>query len=94
MRTKDGLPSSWALIAQREADKQNPTYLEDELEEVEAHTLVLVGREDPCCSVRAAERALVGIEGSKLIVLEDCGHFAWIGKREEFMDVVGRLLLE
>ena len=59
---------------------------------MEAQTLVLVGREDPFCSVRAAERALIDIVGSKLIDLEDCGHFAGIEKREDFMDVVGNFL--
>lgn len=94
LKTMEDSPSSWALNSQREADKQRPTYLEDGLDSVEAQTLIMVGREDPFCSVRAANRAHVGIRGSSLVVLEDCGHFPWIEKREEFGVIVGRYLME
>lgn len=93
LETMEGSLTSWALNAQREADRRNPTYLEDDLEMVEARTLIIVGRQDPFCSVRAAERAHVGIEASRLMIFEDCGHFPWIERREECVDVIGDFLL-
>ena len=40
------VPSSWALHHQRTADMERPTYLIDDLDKVEAQTLVVVGREE------------------------------------------------
>ncbi|KAK4695090.1 hypothetical protein P7C71_g2601, partial [Lecanoromycetidae sp. Uapishka_2] len=92
LTTMEDSPSSWALNHHREADKENPTYLEDDLESVEARTLIMVGREDPFCSVRAAERAHAGIQASRFVVLEDCGHFPWIERTDECLDVIRSFL--
>lgn len=92
METMKGPPSSWALNAQRAADRRAPTYLVDHLDSVTARTLILVGREDALCSVKAAERAHAGIKGSRLVIIEDCGNFAWIEKKEEVLDAVSRFL--
>ena len=92
--TMEDAPSSWALNAQKAADTQYPTYLEDNLEHVKAETLIVVGREDPFCSVRAAERAHISIEGSRLYILERCGHFAWIEQRERLSEIMCDFLLD
>lgn len=93
LETMQNMPSSWALNHQRAADRKRPTYLVDDLDNVTAKTLIVVGREDPFCSVKAAEKAHAGMATSKLVVLEDCGHFAWI-ENEECLDVVSRVLRE
>lgn len=82
VETMEGMPSSWALNSQRAADREMPTYLVDHLSKVEARTLIVVGREDPFCSARASEKAHLVIKGSELVILEGCGHFPWIEKRE------------
>lgn len=53
---------------------------------------MVVGREDPFCSARASEKAHLDIKGSELAILEGCGHFPWIEKRDELMDVVSRFV--
>lgn len=91
LETMQNKPSSWALNHQRAADNDNPTYLIDDLDKVEAKTLIVVGRQDPFCSVKAAEEAHAGIARSQLVIFEDCGHFAWIENRE-CLDIVGQFL--
>lgn len=93
LETMQNKPSSWALNHQRAADWEKPTYLVDDLDKVEAETLILVGREDPFCGVQAAEKAHAGIVRSRLIVFEDCGHFAWI-ENKECLDAVSQFLRE
>lgn len=93
LETMQNMPSSWALNHQRAADRERPTYLVDDLDKVEAKTLIVVGREDPFCSVKAAEKANVGIAGSELVIFEDCGHFAWI-ENTKCLDVVSQFLRE
>lgn len=51
----------------------------------------MVGREDPLCSVKAAETAHAGIARSELAIFEDCGQFAWI-ENNEYMEFVNRFL--
>ena len=41
------MPSSWGLSHQRTTDMERPTYPIDDLDKVEAQTLIVVGREDP-----------------------------------------------
>lgn len=54
----------------RAADRDMPTYLANK---VEAMALIVAGREDAFCSVKAAEKAHVR---SELVIFEDCGHFS------------------
>ena len=92
--TVDDLPFSWAFNAQGTADKKMPTSLIDDLDNVIAKTLILVGREDAFCSVRAADRTHAGIKNSKLFIFEECGHFAWIVKKDQLLDAVSGFLEE
>ncbi len=91
LETIQNKPSTWALNHQRAADRDRPTYLVDELDKVEATTLIMVGREDPFCSVEAAKKAHAGIARSELVIFEDCGHFAWI-ENEDCLDVMSQFL--
>lgn len=93
LEAMQNMPSSWALNHQRAADRERPTYLVDDLDKVEAKTLIVVGREDPFCSVKAAEKAHAGIVSSELVIFEACGHFPWI-ENSECLDVVSRFLRE
>lgn len=51
-------------------------------------TLVLVGKGDRCCAVEISEAAANGIRGSRLVVLDDCGHFPWAEAADEFWPVM------
>ncbi|KIW20132.1 hypothetical protein PV08_00707 [Exophiala spinifera] len=59
-----------------------------ELERVTAKTLVMVGRQDRTCGVEIAETVAKGVKGSKLVVLEGCGHFPWVEHEAEFWNIV------
>lgn len=59
-----------------------------ELGRVTAKTLVVVGRQDRTCGVEIAETVAEGVKGSKLMVLEDCGHFPWVEQEAKFWDLV------
>ena len=48
-------------------------------------TLVLWGRQDPIIPVSAGEAYRDAIKGSRLVVLEDCGHHPELEKTEEFL---------
>lgn len=91
IETMQNMPSSWALNHQRAADRERPTYLVDDLGKVEAKTLIVVGREDAFCSVKAAEEAHAGIAESELVIFEHCGHFAWI-ENPECLSIIGHFL--
>lgn len=91
LETMLNMPSSWALNHQRAADRKRPTYLVDDLDMVEAKTLVVVGGEGSFCSAKAAEKAHAGMVISELVNFEDCGHFAWI-ENVERLDVNSRFL--
>ena len=93
LETMQNKPSSWALNHQRAADRDRSTYLVDDLDKLIAKTLIMVGREDPFCSVEAAKKAHVGIARSELVILEDCGHFAWI-ENKDCLDIMSRFLKE
>lgn len=56
----------------------------DNLVEISVPTLVLVGKEDPACTVEAAEFIHNGIEGSKLVVIEESAHLPNIEQTDRF----------
>jgi proline iminopeptidase len=67
--------SVWAFASQSTADRAAPFPHVAELGNVKANTLILFGQEDAICSVAAGKRTREGVERSKFVVLEDCGHF-------------------
>jgi proline iminopeptidase len=80
--------SVWAFASQSTADRGTPFPHVAELGNVEADTLIVFGNEDAICSVAAGERTREGIKRSKLVILEDCGHFPWVEKPDEFFKEV------
>ncbi len=51
-------------------------------------TLIVWGRQDPIIPLSAGERYNQSIQGSRLVVLEDCGHQPEVEKPDEFVQVV------
>lgn len=58
------------------------------LERVKARTLMIFSREDPICTPTQGLATKGGIKGSKLVVLEKCGHFPWMEKKEQTLDEI------
>ena len=58
------------------------------LSEIRGPTLIIHGREDGRVPLERAEELHRGIPGSKLVVLEDCGHWPQVEKRTEFVAAV------
>jgi pimeloyl-ACP methyl ester carboxylesterase len=63
-----------------------------ELPGITAPTVVITGRHDFICGPVWAEMLHQGISGSRLVTLENSGHFGHIEEPEEFLDAVRRLL--
>ncbi len=81
----------WPFTAQRKADNSQQM---PELAKIQAKTLIVVGDQDALCPVRTSEQIHAGIPGSKLVVLNDCGHFPWNECKEEFFTEVLKFLEE
>ena len=62
--------------------------VEDRLASVTQAVLVLAGRKDRTCSVRAAERIAGGVTGAELVVFEHSGHMTFVEENERYLSVV------
>ncbi len=62
------------------------------LSEVHVPTLIVHGRQDQRVSLARAEELHRGIPGSRLAILEDCGHWPHVEKRSEFVEAVKAFL--
>ncbi len=62
------------------------------LERVTLPTLIVWGREDAIVPVSAGELYRGAIRGSRLVVLDDCGHHPEIEQAERFVRLVGEFL--
>jgi len=58
--------------------------LRGELASIEAPTLVITGEYDFICGPACAEDIASGVPRSEKVVLEDCGHFTFVEKPDEF----------
>jgi len=81
----------WPFKAQHNADSNQQSV--PELANIQAKTLIVVGDQDAFCTVRTSEQIHARIPGSKLVVLDDCGHFPW-SECNEFFDEVLKFLCE
>ena len=63
-----------------------------ELAAVEAPTLAITGEYDFICGPACAEDIASGVPHSEKVVLEDCGHFTFVEKPEEFCATIERFL--
>ncbi|HYM38769.1 MAG TPA: alpha/beta hydrolase [Thermoplasmata archaeon] len=62
------------------------------LEEIRVPTLIVHGRDDVRVPLERAEEVHRGIAGSRLVVLDDCGHWPHVEKRSEFVSAVKEFL--
>ena len=62
------------------------------LPEIKAKTLIIVGISDVVCSVAQSERIHREIDNSKLLVIEEAGHFPWLEAPEAFYSGVRAFL--
>ena len=68
--------------------------LRDRLAQVQAPTLLLWGRQDRLFPVAQAEEALRALPSARLHVFEECGHWPYMERRDEFNEVVRAFLAE
>lgn len=61
---------------------------DNRLKDVHTPTLIIWGREDELIGIELAEKFRAGIAGSKLVVLEHCGHVPELEKPAEFNGAV------
>ncbi len=64
----------------------------DRLGEVRIPTLIIHGREDTRIPPERAEELHHGIKGSRLVMLDDCGHWPHVEKRADFVAAVKEFL--
>jgi proline iminopeptidase len=65
-------------------EARSPFNLIDQLDRIKCPMLIVVGTNDFCCSPKEAQRLHLGLPNSKLVVIENAGHFPWIEQPEEF----------
>lgn len=63
-----------------------------QLARIDAPTLVMTGEYDFICGPACAEDIASGINGSKKILLEECGHFSFVEQPDEFRRAVESFL--
>jgi proline-specific peptidase len=66
--------------------------VEDQLGDVTHPVLVLAGRHDRACSVRAAEAIAAGVPDARLVVFEKSGHMTFLEENEAYMGAVREFL--
>lgn len=59
---------------------------------ITAATLIVEGRQDPACPLDESERIQAGIAGSKLLTIDQSGHFPWIEQPSTFFRAVVQFL--
>ena len=86
------IPSSWALNEHVKADSAHTWRQEEDLAEVRARTLVIVGKQDRICPSLIAEHVHQGIHNSQLVEIDGSGHFPWIEQPTQFFKAVNNFL--
>ncbi len=66
--------------------------LRGQMNEIRVPTLILHGRQDGRVPFSRAEELHRGIRGSRLVALDDCGHWPHVEKRSEFVAAVKEFL--
>ncbi|MFX1348952.1 MAG: alpha/beta fold hydrolase [Promethearchaeota archaeon] len=64
----------------------------DSLKVVSFPMLVMVGRHDRVCSVKAAEAIASGVQNAELAIFENCGHMTFVEENEKYITVVRNFL--
>jgi proline iminopeptidase len=68
--------------------------LSPQLHKIKAPVLIVVGSDDFVCSSVQAQRLHLGIPCSKLLLIEDAGHFIWVEQAETFFSGIRKFLPE
>jgi proline iminopeptidase len=76
----------------QDESRSGPFDLRAQLKKVTAPALIVVGTDDFICSPVAARDMHLGLQNSKLLVIERCGHFPWLEQADEFNGQVPRFL--
>jgi proline iminopeptidase len=76
--------TTYSLQAWHQSAQRSPFDLVGRLPEIKAPALIVVGAGDFICSPRQAQRLHFGIPNSKLLLIEDAGHFPWMEQPEAF----------
>jgi proline iminopeptidase len=66
--------------------------LSPQLHKIKAPVLIVVGSDDFTCSPVQAQRLHLGIPCSKLLLIEDAGHFVWFEQPEAFFSGIRKFL--
>lgn len=82
----------WTFANWTRDETLHPMKQSKELDKVQAKTLIIVGRHDFICPVSMSEQAAKGIAGSRLVIFEQSGHFAWIEEPGKFFPLVTQFL--
>ena len=92
----DAITVSDDAMAARDASHRFPFDLTDRLKTIKTPALVVAGDDDFICSIEAARRLHLAMPNSKLLVIENCGHFPWMEQPAvfdtqvtEFLKVLG-----
>jgi proline iminopeptidase len=85
---------TWSAAAARgsEASMRFPFDIRKELSAVNAPTLIVVGDDDFIAPPSLAREIHLALPRSKLLLIEQCGHFPWMEQRDEFFREAGRFL--
>ena len=87
-------PDQWAYEAYYGEGTGRTSWRQaSELKSVTAKTLIMVGKEEKVCPLEESQELARGIEKSTLVVLEDCGHFPWVERKEDFRKEVKDFLI-
>jgi proline iminopeptidase len=86
--------TSMSVAASRGSNesKRLPFDLTGELKNVKAPALIVVGDKDLFCPPSSARQMHLCLPNSKLLLIEDCGHFPWLEQAEEFDTQVRQFL--
>lgn len=76
----------------QQASKRMPFDLTGELKKVTAPVLIVAGDKDAFCPPSAARTMHLAFPNSKLLLIEDCGHFMWMEQADAFDAQVPRFL--
>ncbi|KAJ9612090.1 hypothetical protein H2200_003685 [Cladophialophora chaetospira] len=88
-------PSIWARRARYASEAEDGWVQGNDLGKIQAQrTLVITGRQDPRCGPEVSEAVVRGVKGSKLVLLDECGHIPWLERREEYFETSVKFLQE
>lgn len=78
--------TSMSVDAQQGAveSRSDPFDLTEDLKKVTAPALIVAGDQDIICPASAARQIHLCLPNSKLLLIEDSGHFMWMEQAEEF----------